>query len=208
MFCDDFEAQTDGQAPTGDFNVNGSIIVDSAMAYSGTKSIHLTSAQPGATTMLEFTQQFPFNDLHGRAMMYLTEIPSNDSHWDVVYSYSENNYQWEVGGMFGNFMLVCDPPDNGLGSDTPFPAGEWFCLQWEFKYGGDGMPNGFAAKVNGIAVDKGEFTGANANGEEWTAGPWQNLNVGWTPYQGSNLDIDMWIDDLAFGDQPIACPIP
>jgi hypothetical protein len=39
-------------------------------------------------------------------------------------------------------------------------------------------------------------------------GAWKNLSVGWESYGGSNVDIEIWIDDLAFGDQVIPCPAP
>ena len=212
-FCDDFEQQTAGAAPTGDFTVGakpGAIVVDSTKAYSGTKAIHLTTAKPGATTMLQFTKQFPFNDLHGRGMFFLTRIPTANPgtaiHWDIVYSYSQNNVQWEIGGMFGKFMFVVDPPDHALTSIV-FPTGKWFCLQWEFKYGGTaGADNTFVAKMDSAVLDKGQFTGADPSGMKWNGGPWRSLNVGWTGYGSSDVDIEMWIDDLAFGDQPIACP--
>lgn len=213
-FCDDFEQQTAGAPPTGEFTVGaraGAIVVDTTKAYSGTKAIHLMTAAPGATTMLQFTRQFPFNDLHGRAMFYLTRIPtanpSTAIHWDIVFSYSQNNVQWEVGGMFGKFMFVVDPPDHAITS-IAFPTGKWFCLQWEFKYGGVGIDNTFVAQMDSAVLDKGQFTGVDPGGMKWNAGPWRSLNVGWTGYGSSDVDMEMWIDDLAFGDQPIACPAP
>lgn len=213
-FCDDFEQQTAGMPPTGAFTLDakaGSIVVDSTKAYSGTKAIHLTTPKPGATTMLQFTKQFPFNDLYGRGMFYLTNIPtanpSTGIHWDIVYSYSQNNEQWEIGGMFGKFMFVVDPPDHAITS-VAFPTGKWFCLQWEYKYGGVGIDNTFVAKMDSAVLDKGQFTGADPSGMKWVAGPWRSLNVGWTGYGSSDIDMEMWVDDLAFGDQPIACPAP
>jgi hypothetical protein len=209
-FCDDFEQQAAGMPPIGDFTVGakpGAIVVDSTKAYSGSQAIHLTTAKPGATSMLQFGKQFPFNDLYGRAMFYLTRIPTAGIHWDVVYSYSQNNEQWEIGGMYGKFIFVVDPPDHGLTS-IAFPAGKWFCLQWEFKYGGAGADNTFVAKMDNIVLDKGQFTGVDPSGQKWNAGPWRSLNVGWTGYGSSDVDMEMWIDDLAFGDQSIACPAP
>jgi hypothetical protein len=208
-FCDDFEAQTAGQAPTGDFTVSaqaGALIVDTTKAHSGTKAVHIKTAKPGATAMLVFSKQFPTNDYFGRAMFFVASQPTN-IHWDIVYSYSQNNVQWEIGGMFQKFMFVVDPPDHALTS-IAFPVGKWFCLEWEFKYGGAGADNTFVAKMDDVVLDKGQFTGADPSGMKWSAGPWRNLNVGWTGYGSSDTDIEMWVDDLAFGDQPIACPAP
>ena len=207
-FCDDFEAQTVGQAPQGDFTVNakaGSLVVDTTRAYSGTKALHISSAKPGSTAFLEFSKQFPMNDFHGRAMFYLTRIPAAEIHWDLIDSTSQNSVHWEIGGMYGKFILVVDPPDHGLTSN-PFPTGSWFCLQWQFKYGGAGVDNTFLAAMNGTPLDKGMFTGADAQGQKWNAGAWKNLSIGWTGYGSSDVDIEEWIDELAIGDQPIPCP--
>lgn len=207
-FCSDFESDISGQAPKGDFTLAGQgIVVDGTKAFSGNQALHITSKKPSPTAMLELTEQFPMNDLHGRAMFFLTRIPSADIHWDLIDSQSQNGVHWEIGGMYGKFILVVDPPDHGLTSDT-FPAGSWFCLQWQFKYGGEGQDNTFVAKVDGAALTKGQFTGADAEGEKWDAGPWQSLSIGWTGYGSSDVDIEMWIDDLAFGGEPIACPSP
>jgi hypothetical protein len=207
-FCDDFEAQATGMAPTGDFSVQakaGAMVVDTSKAYSGTKALHITSPKPGATSFLNFTKQFPLNDFHGRAMFFLTSIPKAEIHWDLIDSTSQAGTHWEIGGMYGKFILVVDPPDHGLTSNT-FPTGRWFCLQWEFKYGGQGVDNTFLAKMDGTALDKGQFTGADSDGKKWDAAPWKNLSIGWTGYGSSDIDLEEWIDDLAIGDQPIPCP--
>jgi hypothetical protein len=207
-FCDDFEAQMADMPPKGDFNIDakaGQIVVDSSKAYSGSKALHIKSPKPGSQSFLNFSKQFPMNDFHGRAMMYLATVPTAEFHWDVIDAVSQNNVNWEIGGMYGKFILVVDPPDHGLTSN-PFPAGKWFCLQWEFKYGGQGMDNTFLAKMDGTALQNGQFTGADSQGKKWDAGPWKTLQIGWTGYGSSDVDIEEWIDDLAFGDMPIACP--
>ncbi|HEY1532370.1 MAG TPA: hypothetical protein VGF76_00075 [Polyangiaceae bacterium] len=208
-FCDDFEKQTSGQAPVGDFKVSasaGAMIVDGTKPHGGKQSLHIKMAKPGTRAMLDFTKQFPFNDLHGRAMMFISKIPTSDIHWDLVYSYS--NVEWELGGQDGVFALVIDPPDHEVSSKNKIPTGQWFCLQWEFNYAGAGADNSYAAKTDGVTIDKGAWTGADPSGMKWTAGPWKNLSVGWESYGGSDVDIEIWIDDLAFGDQVIPCPAP
>jgi hypothetical protein len=203
-FCDDFEKQT-AAAPVGPFTVSGAgITVDSTKSSSGTKSLHWL---PGTRAQLVFTTQFPFNDLHGRMMMFMTKTPTTSSHWDILQSNNAGATQWEIGGQFGNFELVCDPPDNGLDSKTKFPDTKWVCIQWEFKFAGAGADNSFLAQVDGVPVDQGMFTGANSKGEKWVAGAWRDLHVGWEIF-GAATPVEFWIDDLAFGDQPIPCPTP
>jgi hypothetical protein len=205
-FCDDFEMQADGTAPTGDFDVKGNVTVDGAKGYSGTKSLHYKVPKPAKSIAnITFNKQFPLanNDLHGRAWVYMNKTPATDSHWNFITSDNPTN-QWSIGGQFGKFELVCDPPDNGLDSATPFPDGKWVCLQWEFKYPGAGDTT-FVTKVDGVAVDQGEFTGANSKGEKWKAGPWSNLALGWEVFGSSDIDVEFWVDDLAFGQQEIPC---
>jgi hypothetical protein len=207
-YCDDFEMQTNGKAPTGAFSVggpSGDIVVDGTKPYSGTKSLHFNIPKPGPTAQLYFTKQFPMDEFYGRAMMYMTRLPTNDNHWDLLYSYFGQT-EWELGGQSGVFELVCDPggnkPELDNSSKTKFPVGNWVCLQWHFK-NGMGAGNTYTVKVDGVAVDKGDFTG-----NQWPAGTFQNMSFGWTIYNeaSSNVDIEFWIDDLAFGQQEITCP--
>lgn len=209
LYCDDYEAQTAGMAPTGAFQVegNGSLVVDGTKPYRGTQSIHLTAPVGSGSTVMQFNDQFPVNDLYGRAMFFVDSLPTEGHHWDIVYAISDNGFNWEIGGMFGPFLLIVDPPDEGVSSD-PFPTGEWFCLQWQFSYAGEGQEHTFHAKLNGTTLMNGEFTGTDAEGNTWGAGPWEVLRVGWTAYQAHDVDVEMWIDDLAFGEQEIPCPSP
>lgn len=207
-FCDDFEAQAADMPPKGDFSLDGkagSLLVDSSKAYSGTKALHIHSAKPAPTAFVNFSKQFPMNDFHGRLMMYMNVIPKAEIHWDVIDTTSSTGVHWEIGGMYGKYIFVVDPPDHGLTS-AAFPTGKWFCLQWEFKYG-NGADNTFLAKQDNAVLDKGMFTGPDSQGQKWNAGPWKTFSLGWTAYGQSDVDIDEWIDDLAFGDAPIPCPV-
>jgi hypothetical protein len=206
-FCDDFEAQTEGQAPQGDFTVDGPITVDTSKAYSGTKSLKIT--KPSPTGQLRFTKQFPLNDLHGRAMFYVGQVPQgsgNGPHWDLVVAIADTGHNWEIGGMYGKWLFIIDPPDTGVGAGA-FPTGKWFCLQWQYKFAGAGQDHTFVAKLDGTVMQNGMFTGSDAEGHHWDAGPWKNLSIGLTSYQDP-VDTDVWMDDIAFGEQEIACPAP
>lgn len=210
-YCDDFEMQMDGKAPTGDFTLNGpagGVLVDTSKPFRGAKSMHFKLPRPAAGAQLHFSKQFPMNDLNGRAMVFMSRVPTNGNHWDLLYSYFDKpggQTEWELGGQSGVFELVCDPgggaPELDNSSKTKFPIGKWFCLQWRFKNGA-GAGNTYTVKVDGTAVDKGDFTG-----NQWPAGTWKNMTLGWVTYPGSSSDVDIefWIDDLAFGEQEIAC---
>ena len=198
-----------GKPTSGDYTVSDGVVVDTSKAFSGTQSLHfLKMPKPaGQTPNIRFTKQFPLasNDMHGRVMLYMAQTPKTSSHWNFITSSNSGNTEWSIGGQYGNFELVCDPPDNGLDSKTPFPGGKWACMQWEFKYPGNTNTT-FVTKVDGVSVDQGEFTGANSKGEKWVAGTWNNLKLGWEIFGSSDIDVEFWIDDLAFGEQVIPCP--
>jgi hypothetical protein len=138
-------------------------------------------------------------------MVFMAQTPKTDSHWNFITSSNSGGTEWSIGGQYGKFELVCDPPDNGLDSKTAFPEAKWVCMQWEFKYPGNDNTT-FVTKVDGASVDQGEFTGANSKGEKWQAGTWNNLKLGWEIFGSSDIDVEFWVDDLAFGEQVIACP--
>jgi len=207
-FCEDWDKLGMGK-PTGDYSVSGGVVVDTSKAFSGTQSLHFEKmAKPASgKPNIFFTKQFPLasNDMHGRVMVFMAATPKTSSHWNFITSSNSGGTEWSIGGQYGNFELVCDPPDNGLDSKTPFPGGKWVCMQWEFKYPGNDNTT-FVTKVDGVSVEQGEFTGANSKGEKWKAGTWNNLKIGWEIFGSSDIDVEFWIDDLAFGEQVIPCP--
>ena len=197
-FCDDWEMQTMGMPPSGPFVVGASggstVVVDGTRKFSGAKSLRYKTAGSGRV-MLKFTQQFPIDNQHGRLMVYVPNKIASNNHWDMIQSHSSNPNHWELGGMYGNFELVVDPPDNGIDSKTPFPFGDkWHCIQWNFKHP-DGL---FVAKLNGQPVDPGPVMG------RWKSGRWTDLTIGWEIF--GSYSTEFWIDDLAFGEQEIPCP--
>lgn len=53
--------------------------------------------------------------------------------------------------------------------------------------------------LDGEVTDQGELT-------RWNAGAWRKLNFGWINFQSASGDVEMWFDDIAFGEQEIPCP--
>jgi hypothetical protein len=200
-FCDDWEKQEADKAPaSADFTVaanGGTVTVDTTQRFSGTKSLRFRIQNQGnARVMLSFTKQFPIDDEYGRLMIYMPRKPVTQAHWDILQSDNTRNEHWELGGMYGNFELVVDPPDNGIDSKTPFPSGtDWHCIQWNFKNPGDT----FIAKLDGQDVDPSPVRG------RWKSATFKNLTVGYQIF-GSGA-VEFWIDDLAFGDKEIPCPV-
>lgn len=139
----------------------------------------------------------PENDLHGRVMMWMNNTPGR-AHWDSIMGSAAggSNPTYILGGMYMNFMSVYHPGDLSVDSNTPFPTGTWACIQWQFS--GKGGKNLHKMMLNGVVVDKGIT-------ERWRAPTFSQLKVGYRHFN-TNVAVDVWIDDLAFGDQPIACP--
>jgi hypothetical protein len=192
--CDDFEGAK------GDYTAGAGITVDTTKPHSGTKSLHFN--KPGNGSYLRYSKQFPMNSMHGRLMFFMAKTPTTTSHWNWLVS-KNSKTEWSIGGQYGKFELVCDPPDNGLDSNTAFPEGKWVCLQWQFSYDPAGGKTTFVTKIDGTTVDKGMVMGPKGN--DWQAGPFEELKIGWEIF-GSGAAPEFWVDDLAFGDQPIACP--
>jgi hypothetical protein len=205
-FCEDFDKQTAGQKPTGQFTVTGSVVVDSTKAFSGKQALHIMLPNPKPDTAAQLKFQgaplFPAlaGDIFARAMVYMTAVPgccstSNGIHWDLSTA-KAGGTEYTLGSMFGNFMPVYQPGDDSVDTKTKWPEGKWVCIQWEFK----GTANYLDVKVDGMRAAPGIPV------TKWKATAWSSIDIGWINFQQSSIPVDMWIDDLAFGSQEIPCP--
>jgi hypothetical protein len=216
-FCADFDDQTNGQEPKGTFGLNkggyATMTVDTSNKYSGTQSLHikLTNAPDSGHARLEFSapvMPLPSNDIHGRMMVFLSRNVKN--HWDLVTAFasdkindSESVIQDTFGsyGSDGHIESVHQPGDDSVDSTTKFPVGRWACLQWEFN--GSPTMHQIKVKLDGQFIDK----GMNLSKSGWKAATFKSMGIGWINYEGGvGGVIDMFIDDLAFGEQEIPCP--
>jgi hypothetical protein len=218
-FCDDFDKQIAGAEPKGPFAIRksggGTIIVDSTKPYSGAQSLHVhfDNVASGAKAQLSFVKPaiaFPFaaNTIHGRMMLFMSRVPT--VHWDLVTGFAtdapvdnDNILQYILGSMYGKFMAVHQGPpaiDDSVDSATDFPVNRWACIQWEFRGNMDGTHH-LRMLMDGKLVDKGDVTKAT-----WKPPVFNSLAVGWINFQASAGALDMWMDDLAFGEQEIGCP--
>jgi hypothetical protein len=217
--CDDFDQQTMGQEPKGMYSIvkagNGTLTIDNSKFFSGTQSLHIHLTNPGADSkaQLAFTAPvlpFASNDVHARAMVWLTKNPGN--HWDFATAFGtdppaddDTKIQYTLGSMSGHLMAVYQPGDDSVDSSTQFPVGRWGCLQWEFKGAMDGT-HLIRIQLDGKVIDKGEITKGGIAKGNWPATTWKSMKVGWINFGGVNQPVDMWIDDLAVSDQEIPCP--
>ncbi len=208
-----------GQSPRGTFSIQssggGTVTVDGTQAFSGSKSVVIKSRGTYPGTFLVFNNiqsQLPGNDLHGRAMIFHKTLPGQ-AHFDTVIASNAGggNPTYILGGMYGKFMSVYHPGDCSVDSDTPFPQGKWACVQWQFKGAADGT-HLHKMMLDGQTVQNGEQTGnqgvcvaGGARNRDWRAPTFGQLKVGHVHF-GNNTAIEMYIDDLAWGDKPIPCP--
>lgn len=204
--CFDFEDQMANMPPSSpDFRVetaNGTVTVDNTKFHSGKQSIAIKTrggtSFPGNNLVFSGIEKLlPTNDLHGRVMMWMDRTPGG-AHWDSIIGSAAggSNPTYILGGMYMNFMSVYHPGDLSVDSNTPFPTQTWACIQWQFS-GKDGK-NLHKMMLNGMVVDKGIT-------ERWRAPTFSQLKVGYRHFNTS-VAVNVWLDDLAFGDQPIACP--
>ncbi len=230
--CDDFEAYPAAAAPGGGWKVStskgGTLVVDDKKAYSGTKSILITT--PGMTASAWMTRDrsvFPLvnNAIYGRMMTFLSAAPKGAVHWNNIQATgirpdtkANSAYQW--GAMFEKVMANYWPPDCSKSSKTSWPVGKWSCVQWQFdgspNAAGDGRKNEMRLWVDGTLLNDTTIvrfgTGcvnAVPKDNEWVAPTFTSLRLGWENYQTSPIPIEMWIDDVAVDpSHPISCPAP
>jgi hypothetical protein len=218
-FCSDFESFPAGQAPTGKWTKTGTVVIDTAQAYSGKQSLKFSGPKGSFDSRLKFGADFlPVGgtDFYGRFMVYFTDIPRKENggsgcHFDLALA-SGPGGTYVLGGMYGNFMGVYHPGDCSKDSDQPVPIKKWACVQWQFS-GEPGKTHVFRMLLNGKVMPNGEVTDAGpANCGQTAAKRWQppteftSLNFGWVNYQSTPVPIEMWVDDFAFGPKPIPCP--
>jgi hypothetical protein len=225
--CDDFERYAPGSAPAGPWTVSASpgeaVVVDGARAASGARAVlvrHTGTAH--AFVYLQIGRPvlpLPANDLHGRLMLYVTRTPPR-LHWDVIRGSGPlpagGSAQYNVGGQTANFLSNYEPHDCWRKSQVPFPQGRWACIQWRFDGaagGADGgTRNGLSVWLDGApiadaAVERFGDGCVDKTASEWVAPRFDTLSIGWEQYRPSD-PIEMWVDDVAIGDRPIACPQP
>jgi hypothetical protein len=196
----------------------GAMTVDTSKFFSGKQSMHIHMVNPGSDSSARLAFQAPVlplasNDVFGRAMVFLTKNVGN--HWDFVTAFGtdaiqddDSKIQYTVGSMGdGHLMPVYQPGDDSVDSTTKFPVARWGCLEWEFKGAPDGT-HALRVWLDNKLIDKGEILKGGPGKANWAATTWKSMGIGWLNFGGVNGTIDMWLDDVAIGEQRIGCPAP
>jgi hypothetical protein len=188
----------------------GMLAVDDRKAFSGERSVRFTHPGAPAAMFIELRKPLlplPGNVVYGRLMYFLTKSPTGTfSHFEIVrgggpLAGSTERAQLNTGAENGKVFLNYEPGDCSKPSKTvDFPEKQWACYQWRF----DGNKNDIHLWINGTSVDDTSMT--VAPGGCWKAPTAvDTLHIGWESYHGTQ-PVELWIDDVAVGDQPIPCP--
>jgi hypothetical protein len=226
VFCDDFESYPLGGPPGGLWGVSGSggggesALVDAGKAWSGGRSVRIrhtgTAHSAIYITLATPVLPLPRNDLHGRLMLFIRQAPPR-LHWDNVRATGPRpdgkEAQYNLGGESASFLVNYEPHDCYRRTQVAYPQGRWACLQWQFSGAsteGGGTRNEVHVWLDGQPVEEATVTRfgqgcVDKTTSEWIAPRFERLFVGWEQYRPSD-PIEMWIDDVAVGETPIACP--
>lgn len=230
LVCDDFESYAPGKAPSGSWSAEGgdAVQVDTGKAFSGAQSVHFKIPADPARMMMTRNNMppIPGNNMFGRVMLYLTTTPVVPNqqwvHFNLIRADgalpdgSRGHYAW--GAIYGKVFENYDPHDCYKISNTRFPDKRWACFQWQFdgsKVSGSGAnevrKNQIRIWLDGTLLNDASVDGIGDGCPDkthtpWVAGTFDALNVGWEHYQKAAEDNDLWLDDLAVDDHPIACP--
>jgi hypothetical protein len=226
--CDDFEAYAVGEAPGGPWTVAASAgetaVVDGGKAWSGSRSVLVRHSGAGNHSVYlaigKPALPLPGNDLHGRLMLFITRVPPR-LHWDNVRATGPlpggGQAQYNLGGESASFLSNYEPHDCYRRTQNPYPQGRWACIQWRFNGApreegpaGAGTHNEFRVWLDGQPVEEATVQRfgqgcVDKSTSEWIAPSFERLLIGWEQYRGGD-PIEMWVDDVAVGETPIACP--
>ncbi len=182
LFCDDFELNANGAAPTG-WKLSifpgtpGTIQVDGAHAASGSRAVRIVSVDSDRTiTPITFVQmhhtmpKLPTNMFYGRIRVWATQTPTSRLHWNLIESFGYNKdvipgpingsmYQYGGGSSVdGDHALAAFGLGPGLDctqQQTKNPPVALPTKKWacvEWQF--DGIKNEMRLWVDGVAVDE------------------------------------------------------
>jgi len=228
LYSEDFEsyggAVTNGTklGPWSASLSGATMTVDGTQSFSGTKALHVTTTLPDGGPSHGTLHQapdggiIPGNDVHGRVMVYYSNatgfgLPLAVHSW----LFSTSGPSWEDGGKSVNTNMggggtklqlnhhFIDGTEKSMQGGT-ITAGTWHCIQWELD--GSGSP---VHDENRVWLDGALVIDAVAPQNSWPSGvPWRTFDFGFNHYQGLAQGdfVDVWLDDFALDNEPIACP--
>ena len=233
LLCEDFDKYASAADLAPDWRVTASgatLAVDATKPFrAGGKALHVVAnaTTPTAVMLKEGAPLFPIsgNVMYGRVMMWLTQTPAGNYHWNNIQaagtiptSMRYGKYGW--GGQNGKILAgytVRDTPTGAAVIDCSKPSAmailekRWVCVEWKF----DGVGNEMHLWFDGTLLADVDVIGTGTRclnnvglGSTWSAPTFANLSIGWQQYQASTGGLEFWMDDLAVSTQRVGCPAP
>ena len=226
IFCEDFETHALGVAPGAPWTVSenmGHVVVDDAMAASGSRALSVTTDDGAGTyrrayAVLAGAPVFPAaaDAMYGRMRVYVVATPPGSVHWTNVQGEGDvpgmtfralYRYGGQVDGhLMANYETSGAASDCWQHSGTVMPTGRWACLEWHFDRASDAMDLWLdGAPLADLSVrGVGEGCIGHDTGDHWYAPVFDRVSLGWEHYQAVSMRR-MWIDDVAIDDTRIGC---
>ena len=204
----------------------GSILVDSVMAHSGKCALHMkdfSGNQPQHAFIASLPAKFgPV--MWGRAWVFNTATPSGhgalvktryaipnstDVDWYEV-GYELHNYD----GIWHSPLPPSGLPEWVLQSNTTIVVNKWTCVEWLFDAQNGDQPQAADPRIwqDGVEVTFKpgfEYDLSNTKGLPRPVTPkasdFVGIEVGLTMYHAIDQVTNIYMDDLAFGNQRVGC---
>jgi hypothetical protein len=223
--CDNFEGAAPGSAQSQFTNLRGSVTVDTAQAYSGTKSVKVLIG-PESRMDHKGNGFLPGDKIYLRAMIYFDTQPKATSmHWN--YMHAEGGSEGKLNGIFfatggwgdakkmtlygaGSSGTYADCSMSGIGK--AFPAKQWMCAEMQIdavtnaiKVLYDGKPDDGLELFDSYPLSGGCLPNQNPNNGMLPIPRITKVAFGPKTWHASP-GIVMWMDDIAVSNKPIGCP--
>ncbi len=190
------------------------------------------SSARGMVTTLD-KRLFPATHLNARMMFFLDALPKGPGpfHWSFMQAegafaadgdIARKNATFGIGGWhkstqsgFQNVMYA-NATEGALDcwNHTTFvvPTGRWVCVEWEL----DVLTHRQSVKVDNREISQMTFTEkpvapsngcvGKPQGLPWYVPPLSRFNLGYVHYHTSEIERNLWIDDVVLANAPIGCP--
>lgn len=226
LFSDNFENGTANTQPAGWQNFIGWVpnnsntasgseyaLVDSAKAYTGTKSVHFK----GGARPAQIVRALPAGTqrLYTRAYVNMSVPLGNvagDNHEHILglKKTLDANDEIRVGqikGVLGTNHIPSDniaPKQNQWWSGPQLAANTWYCV--EVDYLADQAYDTLRMRVNGTevhSITSGADWNNGALAADWMSDKFNYVMFGFHSFSSRNADV--WMDDIVVSTQPIGC---
>jgi hypothetical protein len=226
IICEDFEATTEGEVPTG-WTKQGEVAVAMDQANGGTKSLKVGSAEKGARRIARSASEL--GAAHWGRLFYRVQLPvpavnpgKNDGN-TVIHSTlvgltaarpSGGTAEYRVLDTImneskkHNFIYnVQIQGGSEFGHETAYTydyKDTWTCAEWQVDN---------TAKNYTLYIDDMDVTGVKVAADKAVNGgddaelpaSFTQMNIGWYNYQAGDGGFTVWIDDIAMSSTRVGC---